>query len=93
MQYYYDINTFDIFTLGYIMQLWLYKHYKWKNYEVLWTARHSETLEELVVYKALYLSEEFGEDSLRVRPRKMFEEKIIIDGKKIPRFAYVWDQE
>ncbi|MDF2437275.1 MAG: hypothetical protein K0Q95_1651 [Bacteroidota bacterium] len=60
-----------------------YKHYKGKLYEVIGTARHSETLEDLVVYKALYQPE--GEN-LWVRPAKMFSEEIEIDGIKKPRF-------
>lgn len=63
-----------------------YKHYKGKLYEVIGTAKHSETLEELVVYKALYQPE--GEN-LWVRPLNMFTEEIIIEGKKIPRFEFV----
>ena len=47
-----------------------YQHYKGKFYEVVGVARHSETLEELVVYKALYETE-FGKESLWVRPKKM----------------------
>lgn len=61
-----------------------YKHYKGEFYEVIGIARHSETLEELVVYKALYQPE--GEN-LWVRPLKMFTEEIEIEGKKVKRFA------
>jgi hypothetical protein len=63
-----------------------YKHYKGKLYEVIGIAKHSETLEELVVYKALYQPK--GEN-LWVRPLKMFTEEIIVEGKKIPRFEFV----
>ena len=66
-----------------------YQHYKGKFYEVIGVARHSETLEEMVVYRALYHSKEFGKNALWVRPKKMFLEKIMVDGKKIPRFRYV----
>lgn len=65
-----------------------YLHYKGKEYEVLGVVRHSETLEELVLYKALYPTE-FGNDSLWVRPLEMFLEKIILDGKEIPRFKEI----
>ena len=66
-----------------------YRHYKGKVYEVLGTVRHSETLEELVLYKALYDSPEFGKDQLWVRPLNMFSENVIVDGKEMPRFAFV----
>jgi hypothetical protein len=62
-----------------------YQHYKGKHYEVIGIAKHSETLEELVVYKALYQTE--GEN-LWVRPLKMFTENIMLDGKLVPRFKY-----
>jgi cyclomaltodextrinase / maltogenic alpha-amylase / neopullulanase len=71
------------------MKLGIYKHYKGNLYEVIGIARHSETLEELVVYKALYESKDFGKDALWVRPLKMFEEDILIDGKKVKRFSFV----
>ena len=60
-----------------------YRHYKGKEYEVIGIARHSETLEELVVYKALYQEE--GKN-LWVRPLKMFLEEVEVGGKKMPRF-------
>lgn len=61
-------------------------HYKNKPYEVIGVAKHSETLEELVVYRALYDSEEFGPNSLWVRPKEMFLEDVEVDGKMVPRF-------
>ena len=63
-----------------------YQHYKNKFYKVIGVARHSETLEELVVYIALYKSEEFGENALWVRPLSMFTEEA-----KVPRFKYIGD--
>ena len=62
-----------------------YRHYKGNFYEVVGLARHSETLEELVVYRALY------NDTLWVRPRGMFLESVVVDGQTVPRFAYVGD--
>ncbi|MDW7673812.1 MAG: DUF1653 domain-containing protein [Bacillota bacterium] len=59
----------------------IYRHYKGNNYLVLHVAKLSETLEELVVYKALY-----GEQGIWVRPLAMFIEKVQIDGKLINRF-------
>ena len=66
-----------------------YRHYKGKEYQVFGIARHSETLEEMVVYKALYQPEE---NNLWVRPLKMFSENIIFQGKEIPRFKYLAEE-
>jgi hypothetical protein len=61
-----------------------YRHYKGKEYQVIGVAKHSETEEDLVVYRALY-----GEFGLWVRPEKMFREKIEIEGKLVFRFEYI----
>ena len=61
-----------------------YEHYKGGQYEVLGIAKHSETMEEFVVYKALY-----DEGELWIRPIKMFLEEVEFSGKKIPRFKYI----
>ena len=61
----------------------IYKHYKGNLYEVLTTARHSETEEWMVVYKALY-----GEEGMWVRPYEMFVEKIEVEGVMVQRFEY-----
>lgn len=66
----------------------IYKHYKGKNYEVIGVARHTETEEVMVIYKALYDSE-FGKDALWARPLKMFQEDVVVDGKMVKRFEYV----
>lgn len=58
-----------------------YRHYKGKEYEVIGVARHSETEEEFVVYRALY-----GEHGLWIRPRAMFEQVVVVDGKAMRRF-------
>ena len=71
------------------LKLGKYQHYKGKFYEVIGVARHSETLEELVVYRALYDSEKFGNNALWVRPKSMFLETVNVDGKEVPRFKYV----
>lgn len=59
-----------------------YRHYKGNYYEVIGTARHSETDELLVVYRPLY-----GERGLWVRPEAMFEEEVAVDGRLQPRFS------
>lgn len=66
------------------MQLGLYQHYRGKLYQVIGLSRHSETLEEYVVYQALY--NDYG---LWVRPAAMFSETLLVDGKEIARFKYV----
>ena len=69
-----------------LIQTGTYRHYKGKEYEVIGTACHSETLEELVVYRALY-----GNFDLWVRPLTMFLDKVEVDGNKVPRFQYLED--
>ncbi len=66
-----------------------YRHYKGNEYEVLGVGHHSETLEELVFYRALYDQPKYGRGALWVRPKKMFLEMVEKDGKKIPRFEYL----
>jgi hypothetical protein len=61
-----------------------YRHYKGGEYEVVGVARHSETLEPLVLYRPLY-----GEAALWVRPYAMFFELIEVDGIMQPRFAAI----
>lgn len=66
------------------MQLGKYRHYKNKEYTVIDVARHSETLEKMVVYR-----QEYGERGLWVRPKSMFLETVEIDGKQVPRFEFI----
>ena len=62
----------------------VYRHYKGNQYEVVGFAKHSETLEDMVVYKALY-----GERGTWVRPLSMWDNPIEVDGKTVKRFEYV----
>lgn len=66
----------------------LYRHYKAKDYEVIGTALHSETLEEMVIYRALYQGE-FPDGQFWVRPKAMFLETVEVDGKAVPRFQKI----
>ena len=67
-----------------------YRHYKnGKLYEVIGEARHSETNEELVVYRALYACEGYGNEQLWVRPKQMFFEDVLYNGQLVPRFLCV----
>ena len=61
-----------------------YEHYKGRHYKVIGVAKHSETLEELVVYQKLY-----DDHGLWVRPLKMFLEDVEVNGRKVPRFKYI----
>lgn len=61
-----------------------YRHYKGRHYEVIGVARHSETEEQLVIYRCLY-----GDYSLWVRPLAMFRESVDVAGEQVPRFARV----
>jgi len=67
-----------------MIKLGKYKHYKGNDYEVIGLAHHSETLEDLVVYRALY-----GDFDLWVRPLSMFLENVEIDGVTRSRFKYL----
>ncbi len=62
----------------------VYRHFKGNEYEVLFTAKNSETLEEMVVYRALY-----GEREIWVRPAAMWEEKVECGGIEYKRFTYI----
>lgn len=61
-----------------------YRHFKGKEYEVIGIAKHSETLDELVVYRALY-----GDHALWIRPLDMWEEIVEYNGKQQPRFTFI----
>jgi len=61
-----------------------YRHFKGNEYEVLYLAKHSETLEPMVVYRALY-----GEHSVWVRPAHMWNETVERDGRTFVRFSYL----
>lgn len=66
------------------LELGKYKHFKGEEYKVIGIAKHSENLEDFVVYKALY-----GKKDLWIRPLKMFLETVTINGKKIKRFQKI----
>jgi hypothetical protein len=66
------------------IKLGKYRHFKGKEYEVIALAKHSETLEEFVVYRALY-----GDGGLWVRPATMWNEEVERDGKKYKRFTFI----
>ncbi|MGQ0811089.1 MAG: DUF1653 domain-containing protein [Nitrospiraceae bacterium] len=63
-----------------------YRHYKGKEYQVLGCAKHSETEEQFVVYRALY-----GDQGLWIRPTTMFLENVLVDGWSVPRFQFMDD--
>ena len=67
-----------------LIPLGVYRHYKGNAYEVIGFAKHSETLEDVVIYKALY-----GERETWVRPLSMWETSIEVDGNTVKRFEYI----
>ena len=70
-----------------MIRLGRYRHFKGGEYEVVGIARHSETREDMVVYRALY-----GEGGLWVRPASMWEETVTRDGKTFQRFTYIGEE-
>ncbi len=67
-----------------------YQHYKTgKLYEVIGVARHRETHEEMVIYKALYECDTFGSNQVWVRPKAMFAENVTYEGNSVPRFKRI----
>jgi len=71
-----------------LIPLGVYRHYKGNQYEVIGFAKHSETLEDMVIYKALY-----GESKTWVRPFSMWDNPIEIDGRTVKRFEYVGESD
>jgi hypothetical protein len=75
------------------IKLGKYQHYKNKKmYEVIGVALHSETQKEMVVYKALYKCEKFGDFRLWVRPSEMFLEEVEYEEKYMSRFIFVEEE-
>ena len=70
----------------------LYRHFKGKEYRVIGVARHSETLEKLVIYQALYESEKFGNNALWVRPISLFLMMKTVGDKKVPAFEFLREE-
>ena len=70
------------------LQKGLYRHFKGNIYEVIDTARHAETEQDMVIYRALY-----GDFGLWVRPIDLFTEEVVLNGNKIPRFQLIEPRE
>lgn len=66
-----------------------YRHYKNKFYQVIGTGWHTDTLEEIVIYRSLYDCEQFGVQALWARPLNEFMGTIEIDGVVMPRFTFI----
>ena len=74
----------EMHTMEEIIRPGRYRHFKGREYEVMYVATHSETMEPMVVYRALY-----GERGVWVRPAAMWNETVERDGMKAPRFMYI----
>ena len=70
------------------MKFGRYRHYKGNEYVVIGVARHSETDDELVVYRP-----DYGERGLWVRPKEMFLETVVVDGQQVPRFQFLGEED
>ena len=66
------------------LKIGIYEHYKGNKYEVIGVGFYSETLQEVVIYKAMY-----EENNLWARPLEMFLENVDVDGKMVPRFKFL----
>lgn len=88
----FDNNTRNSYSLErcIIMEIrkGVYRHFKGNKYEVIGMAKNSETLEETVVYRALY-----GDRGLWVRPASMWNEKVERDGKTYTRFEFIGEKD
>jgi hypothetical protein len=70
----------------------IYQHYKWKLYEVIWLAWSSIDCTQVVIYRALYRSQKFGDFALWTRPKEEFFGTELVDGISVPRFVYIWEK-
>ncbi|MBQ9914594.1 MAG: DUF1653 domain-containing protein [Clostridia bacterium] len=70
------------------MKKGIYEHFRGNRYELLFVAKHSETLEDMVCYRALY-----GEGDCWVRPLSMWDETVTYEGKSVPRFRLIEEKE
>lgn len=71
------------------IKLGKYLHYKGKMYDVLFIARNSDTLEEMVIYRGLYDDKRFGKKPVWARSVRSFLENVVVDGKIVPRFKFL----
>ena len=77
-------NNLEFSTEAKNLRMGTYEHYKGNKYKVIGVGRHSETLEELVIYQAQY-----GDFGIWVRPVKMFVEAVTVERKQVPRFKLI----
>ena len=71
------------------MKLGIYKHYKGHKYEVIAIGKEEESLEEYVVYKALYKAPDAPYGQIWIRKKEIFEEEVIVNNKKVKRFELI----
>ena len=78
------LSSKEVLSMEDSVKLGRYRHFKGNEYRVLYTATHSETLEPMIVYQALY-----GEGGIWVRPLKMWNETVVRNGVEYKRFTYI----
>ena len=83
-----DSDSTEVLPPLIVTKLGFYRHYKGGEYEVVGTVRHSEDLQPMTLYRALY-----GQHGLWVRPAAMFNETVVIDGVLQPRFTFLGDKK
>lgn len=72
-----------------MIQPGIYRHYKGKEYQVIGWGKKEDTLEDMVIYKPLYHTDEFPADMMRIRSLKVFAETVEYEGEIVPRFEYI----
>lgn len=72
-----------------LLKLGKYRHYKGDLYEVIGVGLHTETREEMAIYRCLYYTREFGNGALWIRPLAMFLESVEVDGQTVARFEFM----
>lgn len=77
--------------MAFKIKKWIYKHFKWWLYKVIWIWVHTEDEQEMVIYQSLDRNNKANQSKIWIRPKSMFMDIIKQDWKTFPRFEYVWE--